>query len=63
MSYSPTDPSTWDRLAALAFIIGRDLGMHADHSALVLAGVWPQASDAIGVVNVKQFALGTRLKM
>jgi hypothetical protein len=25
--------------------------MHADHSAFVLAGVWPQASDAIGVVT------------
>jgi hypothetical protein len=33
--------------------------MHADHSAFVLAGVWPQASDAIGVVDIKQFALGT----
>jgi hypothetical protein len=36
--------------------------MHADHSALVLAGVWPQASDAIGVIDVKQFPLGTPLE-
>jgi hypothetical protein len=62
MSYSPTDPSTWDRLAASAFIIGLDVGMHADHSALVLAGVWPMAAHAIGVVDIKQFALGTPLE-
>ena len=36
--------------------------MHADHSAFVLAGVWPQASDAIGVIDVKQFPLGTPLE-
>ena len=33
--------------------------MHADHCALVLAGVWPLAGHAIGVVDVKQFPLGT----
>jgi hypothetical protein len=59
VSYSPTDPSTWSRYAASSFVVGLDIGMHADHSALVLAGVWPQASDAIGVVDIKQFALGT----
>jgi hypothetical protein len=31
--------------------------MRADHGALVLAGVWPQAADAIGVVDIKQFRL------
>jgi hypothetical protein len=36
--------------------------MHADHSAFVLAGVWPQASDAIGVVDVKQLPLGAPLE-
>lgn len=59
MSYSPTDPSTWDKFAASAFVVGLDVGMHADHSALVLAGVWPMAAHAIGVVGIKQFALGT----
>jgi hypothetical protein len=59
MSYSPVDPSTWSPQAASSFVVGLDVGMHADHSAFVLAGVWPQASDAIGVVDTKQFALGT----
>jgi hypothetical protein len=59
MSYSPLDPSTWSRQAASSFVVGLDVGMHADHSAFVLAGVWPQASDAIGVVDVKQFPLAT----
>jgi hypothetical protein len=62
MSYSPTDPSTWDRFAASGFIIGLDVGMHADHSALVLAGVWPMAAHAIGLVDIKQFPLGTPLE-
>ena len=37
--------------------IGLDVGMHADHSALVLAGAW--SGNLIGVVDVKQFSLGT----
>jgi hypothetical protein len=60
MSYSPVDPSTWS--LASAYVIGVDVGMHADHSALVLAGVWPQAGEVIGVVDVKQFALGAPLE-
>jgi hypothetical protein len=59
MSYSPVDPSTWSLQAASSFVVGLDVGMHADHCAFVLAGVWPQASDTIGVVDTKQFALGT----
>jgi hypothetical protein len=59
VSYSPADPSTWSKFAASSFVVGLDVGMHAAHSAFVLAGVWPEASDAIGVVDVKQFALGT----
>jgi hypothetical protein len=59
VSYSPVDPSTWSRQAASSFVVGLDIGMHADHFAFVLAGVWPQASDTIGVVDVRQFALGT----
>jgi hypothetical protein len=59
VSYRPADPSTWSGFAASSFVVGLDIGMHADHSAFVLAGVWPQASGAIGVVDIKQFALGT----
>ena len=62
MSYSPIDPATWSRTAASAFIIGLDVGMHADHCALVLAGVWPLAPPTIGIVAVKQFPLGTPLE-
>jgi hypothetical protein len=50
------------KFAASSFVVGLDVGMHADHSAFVLDGVWPQASDAIGVVDIKQFALGRRSK-
>jgi hypothetical protein len=62
VSYSPVDPSTWSPLAASSFVVGLDVGMHADHSAFVLAGVWPQASDAIGVVDIRRFPLGTPLE-
>jgi hypothetical protein len=61
--YSPTDPSTWDRWGATAFILGVDVGMHSDHSTFVLGGVWPMAGHAIGVIDVKQFPLGTPLEM
>ncbi|HZZ24126.1 MAG TPA: hypothetical protein VFE60_16785 [Roseiarcus sp.] len=62
MSYSPLDPSTWSRQAASSFVVGLDVGMHADHCALVLAGVWPLAPPTIGIVDVKQFPLGTPLE-
>ena len=62
MSHSPIDPATWSRTAASAFIIGLDVGMHADHCALALAGVWPLAPPTIGIVDVKQFPLGTPLE-
>jgi hypothetical protein len=62
MSYSPLDPSTWSRQAASSFVIGLDVGMHADHCALVLAGVWPLAPPTIGILDVKQFPLGTPLE-
>jgi hypothetical protein len=55
----PRRPVDLEQIAASSFVVGLDTGMHADHSAFVLAGVWPQASDAIGVVDIKQFALGT----
>ena len=62
MSYSPLDPSTWSRQAASSFVVGLDVGMHADHCALVLAGVWLLAPPTIGIVDVKQFPLGTPLE-
>jgi hypothetical protein len=62
MSYSPLDPSTWSSQAASSLVIGLDVGMHADHCALVLAGVWPLAPPTIGIVDVKQFPLGTPLE-
>ena len=33
-----------------------------DHSALVVGGVWPEANHAIGIVEIKQFPLGTPLQ-
>jgi hypothetical protein len=62
MSAAPSDPSQWARSAAASFVIGLDVGMHADHSALVLAGSWPMAASAIGVVDIQQFKLGTALE-
>jgi hypothetical protein len=62
MSAVPGDPSTWSRSAAASFVVGLDVGMHADHSALVLAGVWPQAMNAIGVAYIKQLPLGLALE-
>ena len=35
--------------------------MAQDHSALVTAGVWPQASGAVGVKVIERFPLGTPL--
>ena len=32
-----------------------------DHSALVLGGAWPQAQNAIGIVQISRFPLGTPL--
>ena len=62
MSYSSVDPATWDRQSASAFVLGLDIGMHADHSALVLAGLWPFSGSMIGVVDMKRFELGTPLE-
>jgi hypothetical protein len=62
MIYSPVDPSTWSPLAASNFVVGLDVGLHTDYSALVLGGVWPQAGDAIGVVGIRQFPLATPLE-
>ena len=40
-------------------MIGVDIGLAQDHSALVVGGPWPQAQMAIGIVEIRQFALGT----
>jgi hypothetical protein len=53
-AYSARDPSTW-RLAD-AYFVGLDIGMASDHSALVLAGLWPRG--VIGVVDMQRFPLG-----
>src|SRR5277367_2140427 len=58
--HSPLDPSTWATLSASALVMGLDLGMMGDHSALVLAGAWPVA---IGVINAIQFPLQTPHEM
>lgn len=62
MSYDPNDPTTWSQSAASGFALGLDLGFMQDHSAIVLAGVWPQAEHAIGVVHIEQLPLGTPME-
>ena len=42
-------------------MIGLDIGQMSDHSAYVLAGCWPQAGNAIGVIGIKRFPLGMPL--
>lgn len=59
MTHNPADPATWSRNAGHSFAIGLDLGFAADHSALVVGGVWPQAQSAIGIIDIRQFPLGT----
>ncbi len=61
MSYAPADPTTWSLRAGVNFTLGLDLGFAADHSAIVLAGVWPGAQHAIGVIDARQVPLGTPL--
>jgi hypothetical protein len=52
------DPSTWPHASATGFVLGLDLGFAQDHSALVVAGVWPGAGHAIGIVHIEQIPLG-----
>ena len=59
MSFDPNDPVTWNRGAGQGFTIGLDLGFAADHSAIVVAGVWPPIQSTIGVFDVLQLPLGT----
>jgi len=60
-TYDANDPQSWDAYAATGFVVGLDIGQFQDHSALVVAGVWPQANNAIGVIGIRRFALGTVL--
>ena len=62
MTYDSSRPETWSTFAASGFFLGLDVGLMQDHSALVLAGVWPQAGNAIGVIDIRQFPLGTALE-
>jgi hypothetical protein len=61
-TYTPTDPSTWAWSAASTFIVAADLGIMVDHSVIITAGCGPQANHAVGVVNIKQFPLGTPME-
>jgi hypothetical protein len=60
-TYDPNDPRSWDLHAASGLVAGLDVGMMQDHSALVLGGVWPQAQNAIGIVEISRLPLGTSL--
>lgn len=62
MTYDPKNPATWSLFGASHFVLGLDIGLMQDHSALVVAGVWPEANHAVGVVEIKQFPLGTPLQ-
>jgi hypothetical protein len=52
------DPVNWSRQNAV-WIIGADLGFMVDHCAMVTAGVWGMPQRVIGVVDIKQYPLGT----
>ena len=60
-SHDANDPTTWDVYASSGLVIGLDIGQMSDHSAYVLAGCWPQASNTIGVIGIKRFTLGMPL--
>ena len=60
-SHDANDPTTWDIYASSGLVIGLDIGQMSDHSAYVLAGCWPQASNAVGVIGIKRFPLGMPL--
>jgi hypothetical protein len=62
MTYDPKDPATWSLFGASHFVLGLDVGLMQDHSALVAGGVWPEANHAVGIVEIKQFPLGTPLQ-
>ncbi len=56
------DPKDWPRTTAEALVMGLDIGMAQDHSALVAAGSWRSGGrSVIGVFDLVQFPLGTPL--
>jgi hypothetical protein len=56
------DPKNWSRPAASAIMLGLDIGMAQDHSALISAGAWTAGGRSIiGVFDARQFQLGTPL--
>jgi hypothetical protein len=59
MTYSAGDPATWSPTAAAGFVVGVDIGLAQDHSAMVVGAPWPRAQMAIGIVEIRRFALGT----
>jgi hypothetical protein len=60
-TYEPSDPCSWSPSAASGFVMGLDIGLFSDHSALVVGGVWPQANGTIGIIEVVQFEIGEPL--
>ena len=58
----PTNPENWPWSAATAAVLGLDIGLAQDHSALITAGAWQSgARSIIGVKGVRQFPLGMPL--
>lgn len=53
------DPSQWDPALAERWVIGLDYGLRTDHSAIVVAGLFPGGTQpVIGVRSVIQIRLG-----
>jgi hypothetical protein len=59
MIYNPNDPSTWNWASAVGHTLAVDLGLHGDHTVMVLMAAWPEADYRIGVTYVRQFPLDT----
>ena len=60
-TYDSNDPRSWDLHAASGLVVGLDIGIMQDHSAIVLGGVSPQAQSAVGIVEISRFPLGSPL--
>src|SRR6478736_4214216 len=60
-SHEAHDPTAWDVYASSGLVIGLDIGQMSDHSAYLLAGWWPQAGNAVGVIGIKRLPLGMPL--
>lgn len=55
--YIAVDPSTWSPYAASVQVIGVDLGLVGDPSAIVAGGFWPQ-SQSVGITYIERLPLG-----